>query len=290
VKQYVWVAGEALIDLVPNEKHAYPVVGGGPANTCKALAQLGVPVSFIGGISTDKFGTLIENEFNLVDLSRSHWSNLPTAIAKVSLDESGSASYEFTLEQTATFDFREVWLPKGSPDVLYVGSLASIVEPGASELFNWTRRLDTPVIFDPNVRPNVMSNLSKYKAAIERWMAISTIIKLSKEDLDWLGYANPQDLLSFGASLVVVTNGGNGLAGYTLSDSISTPAVAVEVVDTVGAGDTVGAVLVEGLLRYGLQILINDRLIEVLNRAAKAAAITCTRAGAKPPTLSELEA
>ena len=110
----IWVAGEALIDLVPQGNSLTPVVGGGPANTAKALSTLGFTPSFIGGISSDQYGSMIEAELAEVDLKFTIRLNLPTALAIVSLDESGSASYEFKLENTATFDFRKEWLPSGS--------------------------------------------------------------------------------------------------------------------------------------------------------------------------------
>jgi fructokinase len=207
----------------------------------------------------------------------------------VSLDADGSASYEFKLEGTATFDFRKDWLSNDRPDVLHVGTLATIIEPGASQLLEWASGLSAAVVFDPNVRPSVLPDRKKYRDAIEKWAKIAAVVKLSDEDLAWLGYEGVDYFFEFGAKLVVVTRGADGIDGYTGSGLVSVPGVVVDVVDTVGAGDTVGAVLVEGLVKYGLENLVSERLFEVLNRAAKAAAITCTRAGAKPPTREELE-
>jgi len=286
----VWVVGEALIDLVPSGDSRVPIVGGGPANTAKALAKLGIPTSFIGGISSDKYGASISSELACVNLGLSLRSDLPTALAIVSLDEDGSASYEFKLEGTATFDFSRDWLPKSSPDMLHIGTLATIIEPGASELFAWASRLGAPIVLDPNIRPSVLSDKARYREAVERWIGISNAVKLSGEDLEWLGYSDVSALFDFGAELVVVTHGADGLTGFTKSGSVSVPGVKVDVVDTVGAGDTVGAVLVEGLVRYGFDVLVNEKLFEVLSRAVKAAAITCSRAGANPPAAAELGA
>ena len=284
----VWVAGEALIDLVPINGEVRAIVGGGPANTAKALAKLGLDVSFIGGISSDKYGDAIRSELESVDLSLALESELPTALAEVSLDASGSASYKFSLEGTATFDFRTSWLPKGSPEVLHIGTLATLVEPGASALFEWVNELDSVVVFDPNVRSSVLSDAKKYRAIFERWASVSKIVKLSEEDLEFLGYSSGAQLLEFGVELVVVTRGAEGIEGITRSGVISVPGVKVNVVDTVGAGDTVGAILVEGLMNYGLEGLKGEKLFSVLTRAARAAAITCSRAGANPPNLEEL--
>ena len=282
----VWVAGEALIDLLPNGESKLPVVGGGPANTAKALSNLGFATSFIGGISSDEYGKLIEGELSYygVDLSGALRSELPTAIAEVELSESGSASYKFKLEGTATFAFGE-WLPKGDPRVIHIGTLATIIEPGASALFEWARGFSSPIIFDPNIRSSVLADRGKYRKQFERWAKIALIVKLSEEDLSWLGYT-VDEILNLGPELVVLTRGSMGLSGYRAGNRVDVDGVAVEVVDTIGAGDTVGAVIAEGIINHGE--LKGEVLKLVLQRAAKAAAITCTRAGAKPPNFTEL--
>ncbi|NDE48284.1 MAG: carbohydrate kinase [Actinobacteria bacterium] len=288
-KSKVWVAGEALIDLLPRDGASVAVVGGGAANTAKALANLEIDVSWVGGVSSDEYGNLIKKELESVDLSLANYSSLPTALAKVSLDRSGSASYEFLLDGTATFDFDLNWLPNGKPEILHIGTLATIVEPGASRLFDWAKGLKTKVVFDPNVRPSVLSEKARYRVAFEKWARISSIVKMSNEDLEWLGYSTVNQILELGPELLVVTHGAEGMTGYTASGSVSVPGVNVQVVDTVGAGDTVGAVIVEGLLENGITSLVGEKLFEVLSRAAKAAAITCSRVGANPPKRAELE-
>jgi len=289
VKARVWVAGEALIDLVPLNGEVKAIIGGGPANTAKALAKLGIKVCFIGGISSDRYGAAIREELDLLDLSLALESELPTALAEVSLDSSGSASYKFTLEETATFDFHTSWLPDGSPDILHIGTLATLVEPGASELYSWAKGLDSVIVFDPNVRSSVLSDAGKYRESFESWALISKVVKMSEEDLHFLGYSGGEEVHELGPELVVVTRGADGMEGITSEGLVSVPGVKVDVVDTVGAGDTVGAILVEGLLRCGFDDLKGKKLFTVLTRAARAAAITCSRAGANPPNVKELE-
>jgi fructokinase len=279
----IWVAGEALIDLLPD---GTPVVGGGPANTAIALSRLGQKPFFIGGISSDSYGEMIDENLSSsgVDLTLVNRSQLPTALAKINLDENGSASYEFSLENTATFDFRD-WLPQGAPEVLHVGTLSTIVNPGAEALLSWANSIKSWIVYDPNVRSAVLSDKEKYREYFSKWAQISSVIKLSEEDLNYLGYT-VEELLQFGPEFVVVTYGERGLSGFNRVEEIFVPGVKVEVVDTIGAGDTVGAILVEGLLNNGS--LHGERLESTLKRAARAAAITCTRAGAIPPSLAEL--
>ena len=292
----VWVVGEALIDLVPGSSGtAKAIVGGGPANTAKALAGLGFSTSFIGGISSDAFGGLIKEELRDagVDLSLAKFSDYPTATAKVLLDGSGKAVYSFQLDETATFSFSRGWLPAGEPDVIHIGTLATIVEPGATELYEWIKGFNAPIVFDPNVRITVLDDVDRYRDAVEKWIGISSVVKVSEEDIallyggrDYVSVA--REWIEKDVDLVVITRGESGLVGLTSESSVEVPGVSVEVVDTIGAGDTVGAIVVEAIVEHGLKALKNERLTLVLERAAKAAAITCSRAGAKPPMREEL--
>ena len=288
-----WIIGEALIDLVPDsEGERRAIVGGGPANTAKALAKLGVKSHFIGGISSDSYGQQIRDDLllNGVDLTLSLQSDLPTATAKVTINESGSATYDFTLDGTATFDFRASWLPKGVPGALHLGTLGTLIEPGASRIYEWAQSINAPKIYDPNIRPSVLGNRESYRAVFEKWVALSDVVKMSEEDWQWLYGPDrqPMQLLNDGPSVVILTRGEHGLSGIHQDGIVEVPGHKVTVIDTVGAGDTVGAIVLEAIYEGGISGLI-DNLEIVMKRAAKAAAITCSRAGAEPPTRSEIE-
>ena len=291
-----WVCGEVLIDILPTG----PVVGGGPANTAKALARLGHDVHFIDGISTDAYGVSARAELlrDGVNLDLALASDKPTCTATVTLDSAGGASYEFLIDGTATFDFASSWLPdpyRYQPQVLHIGTLVTMIEPGASALYDWAMQVAelAPIVFDPNIRPSVQPDRDLYEAAVEKWAALSAVIKVSDDDLAWLfpGQAI-EDVanrwINDGAFLVVVTRGANGIMGYTSDGRVEVPGVKVDVVDTVGAGDTVGAIVVEAMLTHGLVELRGELLRGVLARAAAAAAITCSRQGAQPPFKHEL--
>jgi len=220
-------------------------------------------------------------------------------LAIVSLSESGSATYEFVIENTATFDFAHNWLPNPKTDrtsLLHIGTLATVIEPGASVLLEWAQVVAkvAPIVFDPNVRPAVIGDRAQYVAQVERWVSISSAIKASDDDLKWLyPFLNVEQAvnnwLTKGPSLIVVTYGDKGLTGYRKGEVVSVEAVKVKVADTVGAGDTVGAILVEAIVKDGLGSLTGLGLETMLKRAAKAAAITVSRVGANPPTNEELE-
>ena len=295
------MAGEVLIDLIPEGVDYKPVVGGGPANTAKALSKLGIDTQFIDGISSDGYGEMAKDELVTagVKLDYENYSDKPTCLAIVSLSESGSASYEFVIENTATFDFSHDWLPNPQtdrPSLLHIGTLATVIEPGASILFEWAQAVAkvAPIVFDPNIRPAVISDRKLYLTQVERLVAISSAVKVSDEDIKWLYPSLEIDQvvnnwLKKGPLLVVVTYGDKGLTGYRKGEMVSADSIKVKVADTVGAGDTVGAILVEAIVKDGLDSLTGSRLETMLKRAAKAAAITVSRVGANPPTSEELK-
>lgn len=299
----VWVCGEALIDLIPvrpgsDQRQAIP--GGGPANTAHALARLDIPTEFIGGLSDDQYGQRMRSEFiaGRVGLTFTPEHQLPTCLAIVSIDVDGGATYEFKIDGTATFAFTAENLPDPKviqPDAIYIGTLATIIEPGASILKDWIIQAKdyAPIIYDPNIRSSVISDRSRYQEVVKEWVALSNVVKASEDDLAWLyPETNPLEIarswVTQGVQVVVITKGENGIVGVTENQEVSIPGVKVEVIDSVGAGDTVGAVLVEALVEFGLEKLTRDLLSHTLHRAALAAAITCSRAGANPPTKAEL--
>ena len=296
----VWVCGEVLIDLIPDGTVHRAVVGGGPANTAKALSKLGITTQFIDGISTDEYGKMALQELRrdnvLLDFVK--FSDKPTCLAIISLNSKGGASYEFIVDDTATFDFSHSWLPDAAdkkPSLLHIGTLVTAIEPAASVLFEWANKVAkvAPIVFDPNIRPAVMSDRAQYVEQVERWVGISSAVKVSDDDIYWLYPGADLDKvvnnwLALGPELVVVTFGDKGLAGFRDKTKVSVGAKKVVVVDTVGAGDTVGAILVEAIIQDGLAKLMGDRLTLMLDRAARAAAITVSRTGARPPRRDEI--
>ena len=307
MEKVAWVAGEVLVDLIPAEdgdesignQRYRSVIGGGAANTAKALAKLGKRCEFIGGLSSDRFGHMawMELERDGVGLDLSNESDLPTAKAIVELNPDGSARYSFEVEGSATFSFDESWLPQGVPDLLHLGTLASVVEPGRGALLKWARGMKEKgslILFDPNIRSAFLGDRSRYREIVEEWIALAEIVKASDEEIEWLYPESDQESvaqrwMNLGVEIVVITRGARGLVALRKDESVGVAGVEVEVVDTVGAGDTVGAVLLEALFDLGLDQLRGENLTKVLRRAAHAAAITCSRQGAEPPTYLELE-
>jgi fructokinase len=173
--------------------------------------------------------------------------------------------------------------------------LVTIVEPASSVLHEWAVKTAefAPIVFDPNVRSSIEADPDKYRVAVEKWVGISSVVKLSDDDISWLYPDDSMDevakgWIAHGVSLVVVTRGAHGIIGYTEHGFEEVDSAKVGVVDTVGAGDTVGAILVEGIIKHSVNGLQGQVLNAVLHRAAIAAGITVSRAGAQPPRLHEL--
>jgi fructokinase len=258
-------------------------------------------VQFIDGISTDEHGVSARKELldDEVKLDLALTSDKPTCLAIISLDANGGASYEFKIDGTATFDFDLKWLPDPSrykPQVLHIGTLVTVIQPGADVLYDWAMQVAefAPIVFDPNIRPSVMGDRDLYEAAVEKWAALSSVIKVSDDDMAWLypgqRYEDvAQRWISDGAALVVVTRGSQGIIGITAEGSVEVDGAKITVADTVGAGDTVGAIIVEAMAEKGILALTGDVLKATLHRAAVAAGITCSRKGAQPPYKHELK-
>ncbi|KAA0931641.1 carbohydrate kinase family protein [Streptomyces apricus] len=299
------VAGEALIDLVPGEPGALaaltPRRGGGPYNTAVALGRLGSPATFCSRISRDAFGEALIDGLREagVDVASVQRGAEPTTLAVASIAENGSASYSFYVEGTADRLFSAPGrLPEGTRAVSF-GTCSLVLEPGASAYEELMRDASAQGVFtalDPNIRAVLIPDPDAYRARFKSWLPSVSLLKLSEEDAEWLG-GTPREWLACGPSAVVVTRGGDGLTAYTRDGGEhSVPGEPVDVVDTIGAGDTVNAALLHGLAaRDALSAaavagLGADGWGELLRFAARAAAITCSRAGAEPPYAHELNA
>ncbi|WP_327314286.1 carbohydrate kinase family protein [Streptomyces sp. NBC_01235] len=297
------VAGEALIDLVPQGSGALaglqPTLGGGPYNTAVALGRLGSPTAFCSRTSRDAFGEALLSRLREsgVDLSFVQRGAEPTTLAVATIDENGSAAYSFYVDGTADRLFSvPATLPTGTRAVSF-GTCSLILEPGASAYEELMRAAAAQGLFtalDPNIRPGLIPDADAYRARFKSWLPSVSLLKLSEEDAEWLG-GTPREWLSAGPSAVVITQGGDGLTAFTQNGAVySVPGEEVDVVDTIGAGDTVNAALLhalsarDSLSPAALAGLGADSWQQLLRFAARAAAITCSRAGAEPPYASEL--
>lgn len=294
-------AGEALIDMLPRESTVgepafAPHPGGAVFNTAVALGRLDEDVSFFSGLSTDLFGAQLEAALQAarVDASHAHRSGRPSTLAFVTLVD-GQARYAFYDEGTAGRMLAPSDLPGLSPKALFLGGISLVVEPCAATYEALLKR-ESPsalTMIDPNIRPGFITDEAAYRARLGRMLPMADVIKISDEDMDWLGTA-PAALLAAGSRLVCVTGGAKGVTAHWPGGDLFVPAEPAKVVDTVGAGDTFNAGLLAGLRRGGLlskpalMALSPDLLRPALELGVKAAAVTVSRAGANPPWQEEL--
>ncbi|MEV4436548.1 carbohydrate kinase [Streptomyces sp. NPDC049555] len=304
------VAGEALIDLVPAGPAAddelpalLPRRGGGPYNTALALARLGSPAAFCSRLSTDHFGEALLRALTAdgVDTSLVQRGPEPTTLAVAHVGDGGSATYTFHAQGTADRLFR---LPAALPATaraIAFGTCSLVLEPGATAYEELMRRAFDSGLFtalDPNIRPGLVPDPAAHRARFRSWLPRTTLLKLSEEDAAWLAQSTDtaaavEEWLASGPYAVVLTRGGAGLTVRTRDGlEVSVPGTEVDVVDTIGAGDTVNAALLHRLDHHGAltgpPALDADQWHDVLSFAARAAALTCSRAGAQPPYAREL--
>ena len=299
------VCGEALIDVIHNgDGTERTLPGGGPFNTARALARLGVPTSFLGHLSDDPFGRelaeLLKTDGASLDLAT--FGPERTTVAMADVDSEGLAEYQFVVQGTSAPQLTLSMLPdRLSPEVnaLHLGTLGMVLEPMASTLVEFIHRERGArvVMLDPNVRAGLIPD-DVYRERLRDAVSRSTIVKASEDDLVWmfpgLGYRDAaEQLLGSGVRLVVVTLGSAGSFGAHRDLRITVEAVPVHLVDTIGAGDSFGAALLawlhdNGHLEQDLT-LESDQLLAALQYACAAAAITCSRAGAEPPWKHEMQ-
>ena len=303
--------GEALIDMIPTptssgQEGYVPHVGGAVFNTAIALGRLGVQTGMLTGLSTDLFGQQLMASLhaNHVDTSLLVTSDRLSTLAFVQLT-GGHASYTFYDENSAGRMLDRADLPALPDDVstLYFGGISLTFEPGAEAYAALQMREAAArvVMLDPNIRPSFIRDIRRYRDRLDRMIALSDIVKVSDEDLNWI-YPGPQSLyekLDFvrqaGPSVVILTRSGAGATAF-LNDGtkVSVPADRVDVVDTIGAGDTFNAGVLAKLSELGLLIkgslaaIDPEPMREALRFGARVAAITVSRAGANPPWRHEL--
>lgn len=318
----ILACGEALIDMVPKTSPEgktlfLPCPGGSPYNTIIAVSRLGAPAAFMGRLSTDFFGEalirgLVQNKVETDFIIRSGENS---TLAFVKLEKGREPQYIFYTEGSADRSLSLSDLPSSLPSVIrciLFGSISLTMEPVASSIETFIRRegrrgADAPVIsLDPNVRPFMIPDKEAYIKRFEGWAADAVIAKISGADFDFIypGLGPEKSLekiLTLGPTLAVTTLGPKGaLALLKREDGttirVSAPVVDVPVVDTIGAGDTFHGAFLSWLERRGrmsrkaIPALAEGELYEALFFANKAASLVCSRQGADPPDLAEMEA
>jgi fructokinase len=300
------VGGEALVDLVEERGMLQVVAGGGPFNTAIALGRLGVEVAFLGTLSQDGYGEMLGARLAevRVDTSLVRRSRAPTPKAVVHRRDHGRNEYAFDLIGTAFGDFPVSGLPALPDDAwaLHLGTLALAIDPPADAFEALIDREagQRAIILDPNVRPLIFGDVEVYRRRFERLASLADIVKLSSEDAAWLYPELTPDcvlelILNLGPQIVAVTLGADGAIAGSGEARVRALGIAIDVADTVGAGDSFGGAFVAALLDGGSLVPARSRDVDIgllaaaVSFAVTASAITCTRIGADPPTRAEID-
>ena len=303
--------GEALVDMIPEPTVSgasgfVPHSGGSVYNTAIALGRLGVPTGMLTGLSNDMFGQQLRAGLDAAGVDSTHviTSHRATTLAFVHLTE-GQAQYDFFDENSAGRMLTPEDLPDLSEGVttLFFGGISLACEPGADAYAALLEREGTnrTVILDPNIRKGFIEDEDRYRARLEQMISAADVVKVSDEDLDWLILGaedvaeKARALLKTGPAIVIVTRGSAGALAFQSNGTIiETPSQMVEVVDSVGAGDTFNAGFLATLHECGalnkgdVRILPRSTVEKALEFGSRVAAITVSRAGANPPWSDEL--
>jgi fructokinase len=305
----VLVIGESLMDVVCSPTGVDEHAGGSPLNVSVGLARLGCPVQLLTRIGSDARGAAIADYLATAGVALVPGSIVEgrTSTATATLDEGGSATYEFLID----WSLGAVGVPPvGSivsvGSIVHTGSIAAFLEPGASHLETMLEAAAARhaiITFDPNIRPSVIGSKAASLAVVERLAALATVVKVSDEDAHWLfGRLSANEvadrLLELGATLAIVTLGASGAVLATARNRAHVPGRTVTVADTIGAGDSFMSAVIHqlsGLLGSGADAAaLADAsalgaavLADIGEFAVSCAAITVSRTGANPPTLAE---
>ena len=314
----ILVIGEALIDLIESREtkgQFQAVVGGANANVALALARRGTDHQFLARISSDRFGILIKDRLGSNNVNMDYIINTdePTTLAVISVNAQGSPTYNFYTNGTADWGWTKQELPAKetvkslNANAISFGCLTMAMEPGNLIIEAWAKDLqnDLTISHDINIRAALGFDRNKERERVERVNSFSHIIKASDEDIEWLYGLKPESDLTeiinnwIGNTdkIVLLTRGSQGTRIYRGTETIDVPARKIQVVDTVGAGDTFVANLLgqlednnylgENALEK-LKTLSNQDLAEYVRISGVAASIACERAGCEPPTLDEV--
>lgn len=300
------VVGEGVIDrFVQGDTHK-DVIGGSGLNTAVAARRAGANAYWYTRLASDPNGKALEDYAAAENVLASAVIRgaEPASLVKVHLKPDGQPSYEFELDGAVDWQWQESELENLKTfQILQIGSLSAVLEPGSSLLLQKLLELKNQphpplVTYDPNARPSVAKDemdSERIRDRILRFVATSDLVKVSDEDLAWISPLSPNETAknwsTLGPRLVIMTKGSEGASAFVAGEELlSVAGEKIEVVDTVGAGDTFMAWLLAQIAnRYAGQIPTSkNEVISLLTTAAKAAAVTCSREGCKPPFSKEV--
>lgn len=308
------VCGEALIDIfvekdtqsTPDQFPLNACVGGSPFNVAIGLSRLGQSSALLTGLSNDMFGKRLETVLTREGVSQEFIvdKKLPTTVAFVEKDDKGVPTYSFYGEGTAdrSLELEDVDLKGETPLAIHLGSYSIVSQPTADSLLALVKKYSGKCLIslDPNIRAVVEPDMKVWQVRVEELVKLSDVVKVSDEDLELLyPDLNPEQVaenwFATGLKMIVLTKGGEGSSLWSSQARVDIKNPSIQVVDTVGAGDTYQSALLDSVGELikaegdnWTNKLTSEKLNQIGTYAASAAAITCSRQGADLPTKAEV--
>lgn len=303
----ITVIGESLVDVIldshsraEDTTHA----GGSPLNVAVGTARLGLHTNLVTQFADDVHGRIIHDHLNSSAVHVINDQNEQTSSAQAAIGPDGAASYSFSVEWSLDESAPQVMSVVREASHVHAGSIATMLPPGDQAVLALLKaaREHATVSYDPNCRPVLCPEVSAARRQAELFVAASDVVKASDEDLGWLypGQSPEESMLAWldlGPSFIVMTRGAGGPVLVSHNGRAEMAAEPIVLVDTVGAGDSFMSGLISGLAQLGtlgasarsrLRALTGKELRGLLAYANRAAAMTCSRSGANPPSVEEL--
>lgn len=308
--------GEALIDFIPAEKGCafddvtsfFPAVGGAPANVCGAFSRLGGRSAFLTQLGDDPFGHKIERYLKDTGIDTSNilfTDKANTALAFVSLDENGDRTFSFYRNPSADMLYDESMVPEDAFNDAFALHFCSVslgdfpMKEAHRKAVEIASSKGCLISFDPNLRFPLWKDPADLKAAVDEFLPMADILKVSDEELEFITGESDIDsalpkLFQGNVKLVLYTCGADGAYAITRKTRAFAPSVKCDVVDTTGAGDaSVGSFLWKLMMtdadRSNIEDLTEEALSDALTFMSGYCAISVGGKGAIPsyPTLEE---
>ncbi|WP_434524178.1 aminoimidazole riboside kinase [Photorhabdus asymbiotica] len=301
----VWVLGDAVVDLVPENSNSYlKCPGGAPANVAVGVARLGGNSGFIGRVGKDSFGTFLRQVLHTEGVDIRYMiqdDQYHTSTVVVDLDQQGERSFTFMVTPSADLFLQPSDVPEFSAgEWLHICSIALSQEPSRSTTLKAMENIKAAggwVSFDPNIREEVWKQPEELRPCLEKALMLADVVKISCDELNFISNIDQLEnaidwmMARFPLCLLLVTLGRDGVYvhdGKQLRHFGATPIIPV---DTTGAGDAFVAGLLAALAKLG-RIPQNDEWAVVIAQAQACGALSTTAKGAMTalPYADELNA
>jgi fructokinase len=260
----IFTIGETIYDIIFQQgqpRAARP--GGSMLNTAVSLGRCGLKVEMITELGQDKVGLAVIEFLAANGVSTSFVqpsAELKTPVALAFLDESGNADYSFYIRYPENrLDIS--WPEPGKGDYVLFGAFYSIdpaIRPKIAGFIGKARQNGAFIFYDPNIRRNHLGETRKLMGFVEENFSMTDIVRGSDEDFENLfgitdGKKVYDRISSAGCKYLIYTKNSKGVEFFSEHMHLHVPAAKIQVISTIGAGDSFNAGVIYGLVSKGLE-------------------------------------